>query len=356
MPPRSTPQPEDPPRRQEPPNAVQIEPVEGCSLSCSFCGVQGIRDRKGDYRFMAVETAVALRNRLGHAMRHDGWNPRLEFAMHGEPTVHPEFVRLARLFGSLNPRELIVVSNGTGFVKDPNAFVAALVDAGITSVCMDQYEGCDFVPRFLARYTGPVPVYDYTGPNAEKFRSNQDLKPPFIVVKEDVLHLTKPWDKVNTHCGGGGPVPDPNPALHKRCAKPFRELSVRWDGNVALCCNDFRGVYKVANVRDHATLEELWQHPAFEAARRMLVHADRGFAPCQWCDALSPRVGLLPDKYGKEALPPPDGKTLQVLQAASAGRPYTTPVLRGWEARGDACLPPLVELGVLRHQPLDKVG
>lgn len=321
--------------------------------------MQGIRDRKGQYQFMSAATAATLCNRLAMAMRLYGWNPRVEFAMHGEPSVHPDFVGMVRRFGELRPRELIVVSNGTGFVKDPVRLVRELVAAGVTSICLDEYEGCDYVPRMLARYVGdvPVPVYQFDGEAPTKFRGAARGE-PYIVVKRDVSHLTTPFDKANTHCGAGGPPAARNPALHKRCAKPFREMSIRWDGNVSHCCNDFRGVYKVGNIADYPTLDELWQHERFEAARRMLYHGNRDFVPCNWCDALSPRVGLLPDKYGKETMPEPDADTYQVLAEAIDGDPYTTPVLRGWEVGEGAepCLPPaLIELGtdLLRRQPID---
>jgi radical SAM protein with 4Fe4S-binding SPASM domain len=174
-------------------------------------------------------------------------------------------------------------------------------------------------------------------------------------VKADVTHLTTAYDKVNTHCGGGGPPAAVNPALHKRCAKPFRELSIRWDGNVAVCCNDFRGIYKIGNVRDYPDLDALWQHERFAAARQMLYHESRDFMPCVWCDAVSPRVGLLPDKHGKQQMARPDENTLRILDEAVEGDPYTPPVLRGWElGEGGACLPPLLELGVLQRQALDE--
>ena len=34
--------------KQDAPNAIQIELVEGCNLACSFCGIQAIRDNKAD--------------------------------------------------------------------------------------------------------------------------------------------------------------------------------------------------------------------------------------------------------------------------------------------------------------------
>lgn len=336
--------------RQDPPNALQIEPVEGCSLSCQFCGVQGIRENKGGYKFMTLSMMDNIAFKLKYAMEVHGWNPRVEFAVHGEPTMHPQLVELVAMVGELKPRELIIVSNGTGFSKDPNDLVARLVEAGVTSICMDEYDGCDFVQKFREKYTGPVPVVSF---DDEKLRGST-RKPPFIVIKKDVSHITTPYDKLNTHCGGGGPITTAeNTAMNKRCAKPFRELTIRWDGNVALCCNDFRGVYKIGNVLAYPTLEDLWQDPAFYAARQMLLHNSRDFAPCQWCDAISPRVGLLPDKYGKTTLPKPDDATQEILDAAVAGPAYTQPVLRGWEVAGEPCLPKLYELDGLAVQKKD---
>ena len=33
---------------QDPPNAIQVEFVEGCNLACSFCGIQSIRENEAD--------------------------------------------------------------------------------------------------------------------------------------------------------------------------------------------------------------------------------------------------------------------------------------------------------------------
>jgi len=281
------------------------------------------------------------------------WNPRLELAVHGEPTMHPELVAMVGKLGSLKPRELILVTNGTGLCANPNKTIPQLVQAGITSICMDEYDGCDYVAKFKKRYTGPVPVHSFTGDEPTKFRSGKP-KAPYIVIKNDVSHLTTPYDKTNTHCGGGGAPQSTNPAIAKRCAKPFRELTIRWDGNVSLCCNDFRGLYKVANIADHDTLDGVWQHERFDAARRMLYDGDRDFAPCSWCDALSPRVGLLPDKYGKQTMPKPTEHTTAVLAGAVAGPAYTLPVLRGWEQDPDTtCLPAGYPVSDLATQSID---
>jgi len=339
--------------RQDPPNAVQLELVEGCSLNCTFCGVQGIREKKGGYKYMSPEVFGQFVSALHHSMSKHKWNPRIELAMHGEPTMHPDLIKYTRRIGKLKPREFILVTNGTGLAKNPS-MVDKLAGGGITSFCLDKYEGCDFVDRFLRDYKGHIPIYDFTGPEAEKFRSNKNKKPPFIVVKGDVSDLTTPYDKVNTHCGTGCQPFRVNPSLHKRCAKPFREMSIRWDGNVALCCNDFRGIYKIGNIASFDGLDELWQHKRFEAARRMLYNGDRRFKPCQWCDAISPRVGLLPDKYGRKELKAPTAATQNLIALATSGSPYTKPVLRGWETEGNECIPDGLSIVGLGNQSIDK--
>ena len=84
---------------QDPPNSIQIELAEGCNLACSFCGIQSIRENGADgpdnthgkasapYKYLSIERAKSICARIKEA----GWNPRLEFAMHGEPTMHPFF-------------------------------------------------------------------------------------------------------------------------------------------------------------------------------------------------------------------------------------------------------------------------
>tara|TARA_R110002020_G_scaffold376130_3_gene587273 strand:+ start:2211 stop:3299 length:1089 start_codon:yes stop_codon:yes gene_type:complete len=338
--------------KQSPPNALQIELVEGCSLNCTFCGVQGIRETRGGYKYMTKKIMKRLCKRLSKSMKIHKWNPRVELAVHGEPTMHPDLVWMVEQLGSLSPRELILVTNGTGLAKNPNKSIDDLVEAGISSFCLDEYDGCDFAQKVREGYTGKTPIFEYSAKSPESFRG-RNKKEAYIVIKEDVSHLTKAYDKLNTHCGGGGNPGETNPAIHKKCAKPFRELTIRWDGNVSLCCNDFRGIYKIGNISDYDTLDDLWNVEAFHAARQMLYHNSREFDPCRWCDALSTRVGLLPDKYGKKDIPEPDKRTARTISKAIRGQSYTLPVLRGWELSGGSCVGPGVDTADLATQSID---
>lgn len=340
-------------RHQEPPFALQVELTEGCNLRCPFCGLNGIRDeKKRDYKFMPFGVANRLAELLAEDYQQHGWNPRIEFAMHGEPTLHPSVHEAVHLFrGYLPHAHLMMTSNGGGLLKGPGprTRVMKLFEAGLNVLALDEYNYVNLVPKIRSALDHsddcalgiggdcdcPVLLqeweeYEYPeDPDGNPHhRRSADAK-VLVYVMDIVEAVRGNHARLNNHAGAAAPLNDSMQGA--RCAKPFRELSIRWDGNVAICCNDWRGTYKVGNVMDVDSLEELWNSAAMGAARRKLYHGERDFGPCKGCDARSYRVGLLPDKKGQARLPEADEEDEGVLQRACAGEPYTAPVLRPWE-------------------------
>ena len=320
---------------QDPPFSVQVELVEGCNLRCSFCGVNGIRGPERTYKFMTPKTA----HNLGKMMRANGWNSRIEFAMHGEPTMHPNASEIISILREYLPKaSFLMLSNGGGLLPDPLPKIAALFAAGINTLGLDEYDGISLVPRIMSKLgedpalmldTLKADIYPYPEVAAGNPHTRQHHKARRLVhispidVSTGGTHAT-----LNNHCGSGAPLNDHGAG--KPCAKPFREMSVRWDGGVAVCCNDWRGKLKIGNVNAD-TLDQIWTGPIMQAARRKLLVGERDFGPCKGCDAVSYRTGLLPDKYGKVALPRPTKKDNELLTAASAQRQMAKTVKREWE-------------------------
>lgn len=326
---------------QEPPFAVQIEPVEGCPLRCNFCGLSGIRGKKHDYKYMALATAKAIAYGIDMA----GWNVRLEFAMHGEPTKHPRLPKLVSIFREILPdAPILVTSNGAGLVGNPIDAVCHLFENGVTTLAIDEYQGVRWAQKIreglggaaadpeatseLAFILNPeVDYYEYPAePKGNPHRRTGRRRLVFIAPIDQATEGTH--SLLNNHAGAGAPKNSSGEG--KRCAKPFRELSFRHDGSVAVCCNDWRGELPIGNIHTHSLIE-IWQHPRMQAVRRLLYHGQRIVPPCLGCDATSYRVGLLPDKKGKHRMAHHTLADLQVLSEALAEGPLTTPVLRDWE-------------------------
>lgn len=338
---------------QEAPFAVQVEASQGCNLGCEFCGIHaiGYQKKARGTDFMSIETAQSLATQIKEL----GWNPRIEFAMHGEPTLHPAISTLVEVFRSTLGKGayLMITSNGGGLLgRDVPGAVESLFDAGLNTLALDNYQSVNIVPKIVDKLLGishdeAFPDYHIYTPRGggrpidiRFYPQDKTLSPHTrhrgraILITQDIsVALDGNHSMLNNHAGSAMPLNDRMKG--KPCAKPFRELSVRWDGNVALCCNDWPGLYRTGNIVTDG-LENVWNSDAMFAARQMLLRGRREMSPCDGCDAASYRVGLLPDKLGrkKHEYPEPDKETAKTIKLALKDGPYTS-IVRPLMQRGD---------------------
>ena len=318
--------------KQQPPYSVQIELTEGCTLACSFCGINGIREKPGGFKFMSKDTIEHLAKLLSNAAAADGWNPRLEFAMHGEPTMHRNLCEFILTIRHAMPRSyMLLLTNGSGLSSgNVTDKVDTVMDSGLNTLGIERYSWSKFWKPILSEYKGFYPVRRY--PEERDANPHKRHKGQFIVFIQDIAEASKgTHSKLTTHCGTGlPPVQDP---LLQRCARPFRELSIRWDGSVALCCNDWRGHYRCGNINRVNSLEAIWNGKAFDAARRELYRGNRHMLPnvCAKCDERTYRNGLLPDGNGLFEMTKPSAASREVLKNSMSKPPLTEPVKREWE-------------------------
>lgn len=318
---------------QEPPFCIQVELTEGCNLRCAGCGIHGIREKAGGpYKFMTEKTACNVAATIAAA----GWNCRLEFAQHGEPSLHPDFIGMIGVFRQALPRnQIMMTSNGTGFLKNTHAKIVALFEAGLNVLALDDYEAVNIVPKILERAmidkleTSGVVVKRYPQDGLEWSPHRRwPRSARMLIIIEDIQKATEgSHAKINNHAKYGGPPNDSKMGV--RCAKPFRELGVRWDGRVAGCCINWTGSLKVGDL-NKTSIEDLWNGPVFDAMRHKLYHGQRNFGPCDGCDHETYRLGLLPDKLGKDDLPLPTPEHEAVIKKALAGPSYTPLVRQPW--------------------------
>lgn len=303
---------------QEVPFAIQMEPVQGCNLGCDFCGIHSVGYERKAKGFDMMDPSIA--RSVAEQVATLGWNPRIEYAMHGEPTMHPDLPALIEPFRRALPGTYILVtSNGGGLLRDTDATVAALFEAGLDTLALDDYVTNKIVQRFEEQYSGPG-VMRYPADKAAN--PHQRSKTQRVVIMQD-LTTTDEGTHGTVHNSAGFAAPKDYSKNDKRCAKPFRELAVRWDGNVAICCNDWSGQFKVGNVMTEG-LEAIWQHPRMQAARKALYHGRRDLLePCNGCTATTYRNGLLPDKKGLIDLPFPTVDDQLTLAEAIDGPDYT---------------------------------
>lgn len=330
--------------KQDQPTTVKIELVEGCNLRCAFCAIAGIRDAgpKKHFEYMTGETL----SRIVDEMARLRWTARVELAMHGEPTLHPELALMVAIIrGTLPKSSIMMTTNGGGLLRSPGPVtnMRVLFNAGLNILAFDDYKAVNIGDKVRGAIKGwhegglgfDVFYYpqDRANPRASPYTRAKALERRMVVLS-DISHADTASNVRGLHNTGGVSAPPNASQEGKRCARPFRELAFRWDGSVGACCNDWRGVIRAGNINDD-DIEYIWDGPVLQALRKFMYSGERWAAgrPCAGCDATSKRVGLLPDRMGKRSLPSPSQKDLDVLEQSRKRGPYTKAVLRPWEVK-----------------------
>lgn len=312
------------------PNTVQIELVQGCNRQCKFCGTGGI-----ERKIHTIEKDVLIRQ--CDLIRESGYNPRILLAGHGEPTLHPKFYACIKLMRKKLPGHWIqILTNGYLIHKNPQA-LSKMFEYGINDVSLDEYSDNKFDDAALQAVLTDLEARTGIHVDMVRMGSGVPLYAPKSAKKHRLLIIPAIDESsvgasrvLTNHCGAGG-VPNER-YQHRVCTRIFRELVFRWDGWVALCCQDFRGQYPIINCMDPVVtcLDDIWRHDRFEAARRILYHEKRAFFPCNICDLMPIREGLLPDHLGKETMERPTKKDWKIVSEEHPA--LAKPRLRAWES------------------------
>lgn len=300
------------------PWSVHIELTEGCNRYCTFCGIRSIRQRAGqDLHFLSIETA----GRIATGLAALAPGARLEFAMHGEPTLNPERHRILQGFRRTLPKaQMQLTTNGKTMLGDLAGGMHGLFKAGVDMVVLDTYDAERAALREAARGlpAAGIKVFDFfSDPQCPSPWGNHRGKVQRTVVLMDDLALRtgeKSQKRITNQAGNGLAVPTPAAPLQRMCTMPFREMAVCWNGDVVICCNDWSRHCVAGNVSS-ASMAELWNGKVMAAARRMLFARRRDFMPCGRCDVGSGnRCGLVdrqepPTEEDRRLLPPMKGET-----------------------------------------------
>lgn len=291
------------------PWCVQVELVTGCNFKsgsglgglCHFCGIQALRSGPGNYEYIPLETVERVVSQMVEFCP----NARVEFALRGEPLMHPKAAEILAMFRKAIPHvSLMLTTNGETLRGHMQQRMEKLFSNGLNLMILDTYypkERRDALREEAYSLTGVQVVdffKDWVGTGQSPY-SRQSPERKMIVLMDDLavmdgVHSSR---QVKTHAGSN-PTKDHSTGfpLKRNCGRPFRELIIHADGTVPLCCDSWdKQRYTIGNVNE-MTFKEIWAHPNFEAARARLMQKDRSFGPCQKCDAPSAsRSGLLPD-------------------------------------------------------------
>jgi hypothetical protein len=282
-----------------PPWSVQIGLTEGCNRLCGFCGINAIRDKPGKYQFMDMRTVHIIGVELARLCP----TARIEFALHGEPTMHPKYLEcISKLRWALPKAQIMMTTNGARYMRGrmtqelPKAF-----EAGLDFIMLDTYRDVRDELMFQVRGLPEhgIAVRDYYDCVRDKvpLYGRNGLKRTVVVV-DDISERSGEHSSrtISNHAGNNPSKPRMSEPRKATCTRPYRELSVFHNGDVLICCHDWKHEQVMGHIYTRS-LFSIWNGERFDAVRAMLSAKDRSMSPCRFCDERAgPRVGILP-KY-----------------------------------------------------------
>jgi len=236
---------------------IEIETVNRCNNSCSFCPVNRNLDTR-EYKEMDEK----LFNKIIDELNKLNYNGKICLFSNNEPLLDRrifEFNEIARK--KLPNAFLYLYTNGTLLTIEKFEKLINNLDLLIIDNYSDSLELIKPVRE----------IYEYCKKNNKYLNKIQ-------------IHLRK-QNEFLTSRGGQANNRNEIQTLESSCVLPFIQLIVRPDGKVSLCCNDALGKYTLGDLNKQG-LQEIWNGEIYKDIRNKIASGRCNLDLCKGCDTL----------------------------------------------------------------------
>jgi radical SAM protein with 4Fe4S-binding SPASM domain len=236
---------------------IDINPTELCNRRCVFCP----RAEVELYPNQNLHISLDLCSKIADELRALKYSGGVAFSGYGEPTLHPEFVDMVKIFGKDIRTELIT----SGDFLTPQ-FTADLYAAGISQILVSLYDGPHQIEHFNEIFT------EAKIPESHYFLRDRwyNMDSDYGVKLTNRAGMVTKGNQIEVEKG-------------KPCFYTHYSMSIDWNGDVLLCVQDWNKKVKMGNLNSQ-TLIEVWNSPNFNKYRRLLGNGKRALTPCTTCN------------------------------------------------------------------------
>jgi radical SAM protein with 4Fe4S-binding SPASM domain len=284
------------------PWVLKLEMTHGCNLSCSFCPIHTLREQKLR-EFLSPE----LCDVVGQQYRDFKPKTRIELTMRGEPTLNPYLETNVTILRQYLPEAQISLFTNGLMLLDDVRLTMRLLAAGVNILNVDCYNNSyEKFSRFFDEHYRDVHLEDFREFTAYKYhRKGYELK--VINLVPDIADKMKlvPVREIHNYGGsanskylekefGMKPLTE---SMRRQCGRPFRECVITNDGDVIICCLDWKKESILGNVKDTHIRDIWYSHKHLDILKDMYI-GDRSKAPCASCNYNGGyRLGLLKNPF-----------------------------------------------------------
>ena len=274
-------------------SVIEFNTSELCNRTCEFCP----RVDPEVYPNRKLYLKVELMEKVARDLSAFNYRGKILFSAFSEPFLHNELETLIALGRKYCPDARIEVVTNGDFVTVER--VRSLFDNGLTTLLTSMYDGPEQVEPLTA-------VRNELGLSDEQFI----LRVRYLSRDEHFgITMSNRAGMIEIGELGVGKLKEP---LKKQCFYPHYEMMVDYDGSVLLCPHDWGKKICAGNLSEESILD-VWNNKTMAFVRRKLGASERGFAPCNVCDAEGTLMGkkhfeAWKDYYSR-AVERPAGKT-----------------------------------------------
>lgn len=270
------------------PPSLQIEPTNYCNLQCVCCPVWRSPRPRGFMDLAFYEKIVEDAALSGVK--------RLRLFLHGEPLLHPHLDKMIS-FAKSRGLAVHITTNGMPLSEKTSR---AILQAGVTradhltiSVLGASKETVEQImhrtnydkvvaniTRFLElrnemKMNGPVvETIFYTMPQ------NENEEERFIKFWRGKVDHVRLGGQISESFAGNLNRPAPHIARQKTCTNLWERMTVFWNGDVTLCCQDVDGHWILGNLKTQS-IREVWNSEKLKSIKH--IHQTEQFASIPFC-------------------------------------------------------------------------
>lgn len=238
---------------------IEIETVNRCNGNCEFCPVSKKNDTR-EYRIMSDELFESI---IGQLAEMD-YRGRLALFSNNEPLLDSNILKRHKYAREKLPNaRMHLFTNGTLLTVECFSELIEYLD----ELIIDNYQ------QDLQLIKPCQEIASYCNMHPE-------LKKKVTIV------LRKPQEILSTR---GGDAPNrKNMVSYKnaRCILPYKQMIIRPDGKVSLCCNDPLGKNTLGDLTKDSILD-VWNNDRFQMVRKCLYQGRANWKHCEYCDFFS---------------------------------------------------------------------
>ncbi len=242
-------------------NHIEVETINRCNGNCSFCPVNRNVDPRIETR-MSEELFYSIVDQLSE-MDYAG---KFTTFSNNEPLLDDRIIEFNRYAREKLPKaRMHLFTNGTLFTLDKFKALIELLD----EMVIDNYQQ----ELQLIKPCAEIKQYIEEHPELE-------------LNKKVTIVLRKP-DEILTSRGGNAPNrQDIKDYADDRCVLPYKQMIVRPDGKVSLCCNDALGKYTLGDLTQES-IKDVWFGTKFKKVREALYRGRQYCGNCRYCDTFT---------------------------------------------------------------------